>query len=116
MGLLYFVGGATLFNFVGGATLFKDSPEHTGACTLEQCWMREDTPERTGAVLNTRGSHWSGAEYTTGNWSEGRGARRDLQGYRIYTVLQAIIQCNAPWNPKKQDLKGILLLYRVQAL
>ena len=34
----------------------------------------------------------------------------------LYTVLQAIIQCKAPWSPKKQDLKGILLLYRVQAL
>ena len=33
-------------------------------------------------MLNTRGSHWSGAEYATGNWSEGRGARRDLQGHR----------------------------------
>ena len=28
------------------------------------------------------GSHWSGVEYATGNWSEGRGARRDLQGHR----------------------------------
>ena len=36
--------------------------------------------ELTGAVLNTRGSHWSGAEYATGNWSEEQGARRDLQG------------------------------------
>ena len=37
-------------------------------------------------------------------------------GYTIYTVLQAIIQCKAPWSPKKQELKGILLLYRVKAL
>ena len=44
--------------------------------------MREDTLEQTGAVLNTQGSHWSGAEYVTGNWSEGRGARHDLQGHR----------------------------------
>ena len=40
-------------------------------------------------MLITRGSHWSGAEYATGNWSEGRGARRDLQGHRMSLCCHA---------------------------
>ena len=44
--------------------------------------LHYDQMAESGAVLNTRGSHWSRAEYATGNWSEGRGARRDLQGHR----------------------------------
>ena len=41
-------------------------------------------------MLNTRGSHWSGAEYATGNWSEGRGARRDLQGHRTFDCVRGL--------------------------
>ena len=65
-----FVGGVSSISFCGINFIFVGGPT-----VMAESGAVLNTRGYTGAVLNARGSHWSDAEYATGNWSEGRGAR-----------------------------------------